>query len=181
MQSLFNAMQKAKVFSDKDLRVRLAAVLATTDMKASPAIGNVLVDMAENEENIKDTWLKHALIIAGKLNEETFRAAFRKRGLNANPSLTEASVAQRLTFGSRLTELPLRRSFGRQQQNAAPAPEVVSKEILISGDLERGTNRNPAAPASGRPLPYSGVVMVQGNKANGYGVYHAWKIKCISR
>jgi len=168
---LFNAMQKANVFSDKDLRVRLAAVLATTDMKASPAIGNVLVDVAEKEENTKDTWLKHALIIAGKLNEETFRAAFKKRGLNTNPSLTEASVAQRLTFGSRLTEIPLRRSFGRQQQTAAPAPEVLSKEILISGDLERGTNRNPAAPASNRPIPYNGVVMVQGNKANGYGVY----------
>ena len=43
-------MQKAKSFDDKDLRVRLAAVLATTDMKPSLAIGNVLVAMAEKEE-----------------------------------------------------------------------------------------------------------------------------------
>ena len=57
----FQAMQKAKLFEDKDLRVRLAAVLATTDMKPSAAIGNVLVDMAEKEENITDTWLRHAL------------------------------------------------------------------------------------------------------------------------
>ena len=54
----FQAMQKAKLFEDKDLRVRLAAVLATTDMKPSAAIGNVLVDMAEKEENVTDTWLR---------------------------------------------------------------------------------------------------------------------------
>jgi hypothetical protein len=52
----FLAMQRAKLFDDKDLRVRLAAVLATTDMKPSAEIGNVLVAMAEKEENISDAW-----------------------------------------------------------------------------------------------------------------------------
>ena len=65
-------MQKAKLFEDKDLRVRLAAVLATTDMKPSAGIGNILVDMAEKEENITDTWLSHGLIIASKLNAGNF-------------------------------------------------------------------------------------------------------------
>lgn len=170
----FQAMQKARSFEDKDLRVRLAAVLATTDMKPSAAIGNVLVDMAEKEENITDTWLRHALIIASKLNQETFKAAFKKRGLNDNPSLTEASLAQRLAFGSRLNTIALRRSFGRQQQGEPVAPDVVGKEILISADIERIARGGPGAPAAtapAGPIPYSGMVVAQGNKTNGYGIF----------
>jgi putative membrane-bound dehydrogenase-like protein len=166
----FQAMQKAKLFEDKDLRVRLAAVLATTDMAPSAAIGNLLVDMAGIEENISDTWLRHALIIASKVNQETFRAAFRKKGLNSNPSLMEASLAQRLAFGSRIETVPLRRG-GRQQEG--PTPDVVDKEFLISGDLERaprGGGNNQAA-AANTPVPYSGMVVAQGNKTNGYAVY----------
>jgi HEAT repeat protein len=54
----FLAMQKANLFEDKDLRVRLAAVLATTDMKPSTKTGNILLGMAEKEENVTDLWLK---------------------------------------------------------------------------------------------------------------------------
>jgi uncharacterized protein len=175
----FLATQKAKLFDDKDLRVRLAAVLATTDMKPSDLIGNVLVDMAGKEENITDTWLKNALIIASKLNQETFKAAFKKKGLNDNPSLMEASLAQRLAFGSRISSTPLRRAFGRQQQQQAEAiaPDVMGKELLISGDVERALRGGPggpppaATPANAPPVPYNGLVVAQGNKANGYGVY----------
>jgi putative membrane-bound dehydrogenase-like protein len=174
----FLAIQKAKLFEDKDLRVRLAAVLATTEMKSSAAIGNVLVDMANKEENVTDTWLRQSLIIASKLNAETFKAAFRKKGLNANPSLIEASLAQRLAFGDRIETIPLRRQFGRQQQQQdAINPEISNREILISGDIERptrpggagGGNNNAAAPQG--PIAYSGLVMAQGDLTNGYGVY----------
>ena len=173
----FQAIQKAKLFDDKDFRVRLAAVLATTDMKPSAEIGNLLVSMAEKEENITDTWLKHALIIASKINQETFRIAFKKRGLNDNPSLMEASLAQRLAFGSRITTVPLRRSFGRQQQQAeALSPDVANSELLISGDIERvARGGGPGAPATtptpATPQAYSGLVVAQGNKKDGYGVY----------
>jgi putative membrane-bound dehydrogenase-like protein len=171
----FAAMQKAKSFEDKDLRVRLAAVLATTDMKPSESIGNVLVDMAGKEENITDTWLKHGLIIASKLNQETFKAAFKKRGLNDNPSLMEASLAQRLAFGSRINSIPLRRSFGRQPQTDAVTPDVTNKEILISGDIERIVRGGgPAAPANANPAapaPYTGMVVAEGNMANGFGLF----------
>jgi hypothetical protein len=111
----FQAINKAGLFEDKDYRVRLAAVLATTDMPKSPAIGKALVNMAEKEENFSDSWLRYALTIASKLNENEFRAEFRRRGLNDNPSLMEASLAQRLAFGTRLSDVPLRRTFGRQQ------------------------------------------------------------------
>ena len=157
----FNAMKKAKVFEDKDFRVRLAAVLGTTDMKTSPEIGITLLEMAEKEENVMDTWLKQALIIAGKINEESFKAAFKKRGLNANPSIMEASMAQRLAFGSRLIEMPLRRTYNReQQQKEAFSPEVKNKEILISGEIDGYDNTLS-----------KGLVMAQGDQSNGYGLF----------
>ncbi|HKG68089.1 MAG TPA: PVC-type heme-binding CxxCH protein, partial [Segetibacter sp.] len=163
----FLAMQKAKLFEDKDLRVRLAAVLATTDMKPSTKTGNILLGMAEKEENVTDIWLKHALVIASKINQETFKAAFRKKGLNDNPSLMEASLAQSLAFGSRLNTYSLKRSFNRQQQESeALAPDVQGKEIMISGDIERVIRA-----AGSETAPYEGMVMAQGNKTNGYGVY----------
>ena len=169
----FQAIQKAKLFDDKDFRVRLAAVLATTDMKPSAEIGNILVSMAEEEENITDTWLKHALIIASKLNEKSFRIAFKKRGLNDNPSLIEASLAQRLAFGSRLNAIPLRRSFGRPQQGEGLTPEVANNEVLISGDIERVTRGPGGAPAvnPATPPPYSGMIVAHGDRSNGYGLY----------
>ncbi len=162
----FQAMQKAKLFEDKDLRVRLAAVLATTDMKPSTEIGNILLGMAEKEENVTDIWLKQALVIASKLNQETFKAAFRKKGLNDNPSLMEASLAQSLAFGSRLNTISLKRSFNRQQQSEALTPDVQGKEILISGDIERIIRA-----AGSEAAPYVGMVVAQGNKTNGYGIY----------
>ena len=63
-------------------------------------------------------------------------------------------------------------------------PEIANREILISGDIERAprggggnnqnnanranNNTNNAAPAI---VPYSGMVVAQGNKTNGYAVY----------
>lgn len=162
----FMAFKNAKLYTDTDLRVRLAAVLATTSMKPGAEIGNILVDMADRQENVSDTWLKYALTVASKLNEESFTAAFKKRGLNINPSLTEASVAQRLAFGSRLIDMPLRRT-GRQSSDA-PAPELLKKQFLLSGNLERVAR--PAA-SQGAPVAFTGMIATQGNRENGYALY----------
>jgi putative membrane-bound dehydrogenase-like protein len=166
----FLAMEKAKVFEDKDMRVRLAAVLATTDMRTSAEIGNVLVSMAEKEENVSDTWLRYALTIAGKINQETFRAAFRKRGLNDNPALMEASIAQRLAFGSRLNSIPLRMTRP-QQPGEALEPEVAGKEILLSGDIERGGRGGQGGGGRSGPAGYNGMIATQGDNADGYALF----------
>ncbi|MEO6328845.1 MAG: PVC-type heme-binding CxxCH protein [Ginsengibacter sp.] len=174
----FLDIQRAKLFDDKDLRVRLAAVLATTDMKPSAELGNILLTMAEKEENINDTWIRHALIIAGKLNQNFFRIALKKKGLNDNPSLLEASLAQRLAFGSRLNAMPLKRL--PRQQVETENPDIVNSELLISGVIEKATRGPGAAPAPNRapvvnpsnpPPPYTGLVVAHGNKTEGYGLY----------
>jgi uncharacterized protein len=162
----YQAMLKAKTFEDTDLRVRLASVLALTDMKPSSTMGDLLIDMASKEENVADTWLRHALVIASKLNNESYKAAFRKKGFSDNSSLVEASLPQRLAFGTRLNTIPLRRTFGRQDVQETPA--VAGREILISGEIEKAA-RNVAV--GNLPPPFSGMVVTQGNSINGYGVY----------
>jgi len=164
----FQAIVNAKAFEDKDLRVRLAAILFATDMKPSAEIGNLLVGIAEKEENATDTWLRQALVIAGKLNERYFRAAFKKRGLNDNPSLTEASVAQKLAFGTRLNSIPLRRTF---RQNEEMTPEIINKEFLLSGEIERQPASARNANDTSIRNRFSGMIATQGNKQNGYALY----------
>lgn len=167
---IFEAIKKAGLFEDKDFRVRLAAVLATTDMPASAAIGTELVNMAEKEENFADVWLKHALTISSKLNERGVRAEFAKRGLNMNPALMEASLAQKLAFGSMLNITALRRGLGRR--GADVKPNVVKNEWLISGSVQLNQSGPPNASASRRDAPaYSGMIVAQGDRRNGYGLY----------
>jgi uncharacterized cupredoxin-like copper-binding protein len=157
----FEAMVAANVFKDADLRVRLAATLALIDTPSLDAMGELLVDMADQEENIADTWLRHALIIASNINSDSFQAAFRSRGLEDNPALMNATLAQRLAYGPRLNTLNLRRTFGRNP--GTEAPEVLEKEILVSGEVDRA--------GRGGSGPFSGMVVAQGNRTNGYGVY----------
>jgi putative membrane-bound dehydrogenase-like protein len=157
----FDAMDKAGLFNDADYRVRLAAVLATTEMPESDGIGRALVDMAEKSENFADMWLKHALTISSKLNENGFRAEFSKRGFNMNPSLMEASLAQKLAFGSRLSVLPLRRTF---RQATPLKPEVANSEWTIAGDVEYKERAD-------EPAGLAGVIVAQGNRKDGYGLF----------
>ncbi len=153
----FEAIEKAGLFADEDYRVRLAAALATTEMAPSDAIGKVLVDMAEKEENFTDMWLKHALTISGKLNVNGFKAEFAKRGYKQNPSLMEASLAQKLAYGSQLKTVQLRWTWRR----AVPlTPEIANREWIVSGDIENNSDEE-----------HSGLIMVQGNRRNGYGLF----------
>lgn len=157
----FDAMDAAGLFNDADYRVRLAAVLATTEMPESDGIGRALVDMAEKSENFADMWLKHALTISSKLNENGFRAEFAKRGFNMNPSLMEASLGQKLAFGSRLSVLPLRRTF---RQAVPLTPEVGNSEWIITGEVEYKERTD-------EPAGLAGVIVAQGNRKDGYGLY----------
>lgn len=162
------AMVKAKLFDDRDYRVRLAALLKLTDMKTSVEIGNVLVNMAGKEENLEDNWIKQALTIAGKVHEQNFRTAARSRGLKENAPLSKASVVQRLMFGSRLNTIPLRRSFGRQRQGDELTPELLNREFVLTGEVERMPSR---AGNNQQPSALSGVIATQGNRQNGYTLY----------
>ena len=64
LKNNINALQwykQAKVLSDKDLRVRLAVVIAIADSKASPEGMAALSEMNSKQENKKDHWISKAL------------------------------------------------------------------------------------------------------------------------
>jgi putative membrane-bound dehydrogenase-like protein len=163
----FRAMTKANVFNDTDYRVRLAALLATADMKPATEIGAQLVNVAEKEENLEDAWIKHALTIASNIHEKGFRATALQRGMKDDATLSQATIVQRLIFGTRLSATPLRRAFGRGPQQAIlPNPSMKGNEFLFSGEIEKRTG-GPAQMSG----DLAGVIVTQGNKENGYSLY----------
>ena len=60
------ALEKNKLYADMDLRVRLAAILSTIDMRPSPAISKIIRDLSDQPENKNDKWLTLALELAGR-------------------------------------------------------------------------------------------------------------------
>lgn len=67
--ALLPLLQKVNIFRDKDLRVRLAAIIALSELPVSPEKTQVFTEMAKQADNIQDRWIIEALGIlsmAGK-------------------------------------------------------------------------------------------------------------------
>ncbi len=153
----FRAIQKANVLNDKDGRVKLSAILALADMKPSPEIGEALVTVALNPENEKDTWLKYAITAAATRNQAAFAIAYTKQGLLGAATISEASLAQRLSVLNRINTVPLQ---VRRNPATINTPDVTNRELSIAGDLQKF-----------RDIPYNGLIVAHGDIVNGYGVY----------
>ncbi|HZG22942.1 MAG TPA: PVC-type heme-binding CxxCH protein, partial [Chitinophagaceae bacterium] len=154
----FQAMQKAGVFNDKDVRVTLTAVTASSDISPSAQIGEVLVEVASRPEAARDSWLRYALTSGATVHQKDFAAAYKKKGLSHATNISDASFIQRLALMSKITAMPLitRRVPGVELE----APDVTGKELSITGNLEKM-----------RDFPYQGLLVAHGDLANGYGVY----------
>lgn len=154
------AMQKAKVLDDPDGRVKLAAILALADMKPSAEIAEALVNVALKPENEKDDWILYAITAAAAKNKTGFATAFNKKGVHAaSTNIGEASLAQRLAMLNRISSVPLR--VGRNRDTPPlEAPDVINKEISISGGLQKAGD-----------LSYEGLIAAHGDITNGYGLF----------
>jgi putative membrane-bound dehydrogenase-like protein len=152
-----DALLSAKVYNDPDLRVRLAFTQAVAGLPADTAIGKVLFEMAENKQNAADKWLKQGLSIAAGLHQEGFMQAFRSKGVSETPALGQASLAQYIAMRARLKSVQLRRRLNEPEDRA---PDVSGKELFIGADIEKN-----------RQYPYEGVIVAQGDRSNGYGLY----------
>jgi azurin len=154
------AIQKAKVLDDPDGRVKLAAILALTDMKTSSEVGEALVNVALKPDNEKDNWIKYALTAAATKHQTNFSAAYFKRGATtATSNIGSASFAQRLAVLNRITAIPLQ---VRRGPTISPleAPDVMNKEINIAGELQKN-----------RDVPFDGLIVAHGDIVNGYGLF----------
>ncbi len=72
------AIMDAGVLVDKDLGVRLAALLALSQMPPSEAVGRALYAESQRSEVIGDVWLGEGLYIAAAAHKDGFLAAYQK-------------------------------------------------------------------------------------------------------
>jgi azurin len=98
---------------------------------------------------------------AAAKNQAGFAAAYNKKGVVVATNIGEATLAQRLAVLNRITSVPLQ--VRRSQGAGTPpveAPDVMNKEITVSGDLQKF-----------RDLPYEGLIVAHGDIVNGYGLF----------
>ncbi|HEX5025210.1 MAG TPA: PVC-type heme-binding CxxCH protein [Agriterribacter sp.] len=152
------ALMDAGVFLDKDLRVVLAAVLKACDLPPSDALGQTLFQLASKESGgAEDTWIQKALVIASGVQQQGFEKAFKVSGISEKVELGKAGLIHRIMMRSTLSVVPL-------PQNAYIRPDMLpdltNRELFFIAHVEIGDENGK-----------KGVVVAQGNKANGYAVY----------
>lgn len=155
--SLVPAFVGSGVLNDKDLRVRLAAILKTADFPANAEIGKTLFTLAEQPENANDKWIAKALFIAGSVQSEGFMEAYRTKGLSEDAAIGQANLMQRIAMRNRLSAIQLSK-WNNIPADRAPQPK--GREILFSSNLDLYNKEKQF-----------GIVIAQGDKNNGYVLY----------
>ncbi len=86
----------SSVFSDPDLRVRLAALLKAAACPPLKALGAQLFRMSMEESNKRDQWVMKGLCIATAAQPEGFIEAFRAAGMPGQTSMQQDSSFWRI-------------------------------------------------------------------------------------
>ncbi len=68
-------MLESGVLNDPDAQVRLAALLALSEMPPSPEAGAAVVAVLEKQQNLEDRWIPHAAAVAAAANDVYFLKA----------------------------------------------------------------------------------------------------------
>jgi putative membrane-bound dehydrogenase-like protein len=145
--SSVGAIQKSEILKDKDLRVRLAAILAIAEMPATHHLGHLIYDAANDSENAKDQYIPQALLAAANAQKEGYLAT-AKSNTNASELIQNISKA----VNEEIYRLDRRNPL-------LSVPEIVGKEIYIKGTVGK------------RNRDLEGNIVAQGDKNNGYAVY----------
>jgi len=93
-EAMIGIIQKSALFKDPDLRVRLAAILAVSDIPASVHLGHLLYEAATDEFNVKDKYIAQALYSAALLHNEGFLAMAKTA---ASPSAFVQTIVKEIT------------------------------------------------------------------------------------
>jgi putative membrane-bound dehydrogenase-like protein len=70
-----NAIYESGVLDDADPQVRLAALLALSEMPANDRAGNAILDVLSRPENLDDRWIPHAAVSAAAAHDVSFLKA----------------------------------------------------------------------------------------------------------
>lgn len=165
IQALPNTPENAQkiissgMLTDKDLRVRLAAILYLADSSPSPQIGKAIFEAVKQPENEKDKWLFHSLLIAGAVHQQAFVEEYQNKLGNLDLSNVSGSLAERIILGNNMTVF----SSGTSFSGVIPpnqVPDLSGQEIHFTAAVKQKDNK-----------PIEGVLLSYGNKTNGYIVF----------
>lgn len=73
--TLLADMQRSGILADPDLRVRLAALVAMAGMPSSSAVSTAIKAMMADDANLRDEWVRQALLAAGRIHRSGLSAA----------------------------------------------------------------------------------------------------------
>ena len=141
-----SALKWTNAINDPDLKVRLAAIQALTDLPASEEIGKILYLAGQDSENAADEYLSQAIFSGVIKHEKGFKNAAAKLKDSTLTARIERGLVQE-TYILNLWSPPI---F---------PPDITEKEIKIKAIVTKADE------------DLAGVIVSQGNKLNGYSLY----------
>jgi azurin len=139
--AFINELSKAKLFADKDLRVRLAAFLALADVNTTNKTADLVAQLTTSRTNTEDEWLRAALTAAAKAHGSKYEAAARKRKIPviyANEKSTKnetAAASKKETIAKRITLKVVRDQMKFDQQLITAKAGTTIEIILDNPDF----------------------------------------------
>jgi azurin len=145
-------IQMNNLLKDANLGVRKSVLLAIAALPPSNELGKLVQEASKNPENEKDEWLAKALFAA---------AISHREGFLASSSVIDQSINnEQLNFSDRLAKLVSQEIYVIDRRNPiVSSPDVKGKEIFIKSSIIT------------RAESLQGVIVAQGGKSDGYGLY----------
>lgn len=133
------AILKGKLLADPNAQVRLAALLALSEMPPAESVGLALVEMLQRPENSKDRWIPDAATAAAARHDVSFLKAVLATFKPASPARTETAAPSNLIAnpsfeqqdGSRPSNWRTVTHGGRAQFEVSDRARTGSKSVKI--------------------------------------------------
>ncbi len=145
------ALEKARLLSDTEPQVRLAALMALADMPEDELAGKLLAGAARDSVNLSDRWLKDGITCAGATQAIPLISALLTQSSGDNKGAkNDAADKQSMVESQADVVAVLAEHIARSQPNAAKLSSLLSNlaqgdtaisEAVVSG-LTRGWPRD---------------------------------------
>jgi putative membrane-bound dehydrogenase-like protein len=145
-EKTLSALKWTNSLQDPDLKVRLAAIHAVTDLPASEEIGKILYLAGQDSQNAADEYIAQA-IFSGVIRHES---GFKNTAAKLKDSTLTARIERSLIQETYILNLWSPPIF---------PPDVTGKELKITALITKAETA------------LSGVVVSQGNKQDGYSLF----------
>lgn len=145
-QATTGAIKAAGLTRDKDLNVRMYAILKLAEVPRSAEAGEMLYQASLEEANATDDWLQKAIFAAAAEQGDYFTGAIGTDKTDLTNRLMSAVANEKYELGRRST--------------LQYSPDVSGKAVSISAQISQRRDEEPF-----------GVVTAHGDSQNGYTFY----------